>query len=406
MDSSATQTFLILITILFLVPIIALQYPQELINELYPDLLNNANDTLSTPPAEATTLPFPPARKSSSRAPALFVIGDSSVDCGTNNFLGTFARADRPPYGRDFDTHQPTGRFCNGRIPVDYIALRLGLPFVPNYLGQTGSVDDMIHGVNYASAGAGIIFSSGSELGQHISLTQQIQQVMDTFQQFILSMGEDAAYDLISNSIFYISIGSNDYIHYYLRNVSNVQSLYLPWSFNQFLAQTMKQEIQNLYNANVRNVVVMGLAPLGCAPYYLWLYQSKNGQCIEMINDMILEFNFAMRFMVEELNQELLEANIVFCDAFEGSMDIIKNHNRYGFNVTTDACCGLGMYRGWIMCISSDMACSNASTHIWWDQFHPTDAVNEILADNVWSNLHSSMCYPMNLQDMIAQSAK
>ncbi|KAG4386276.1 hypothetical protein GLYMA_11G016500v4 [Glycine max] len=26
-------------------------------------------------------------------APALFVIGDSSVDCGTNNFLGTFARA-------------------------------------------------------------------------------------------------------------------------------------------------------------------------------------------------------------------------------------------------------------------------------------------------------------------------
>lgn len=91
--------------------------------------------------------------------------------------------------------------------------------------------------------------------------------------------------------------------------------------------------MQNLYNANVRNVVVMGLAPLGCAPYYLWLYGSKNGECIEMINDMILEFNFAMRFMVEELNQQLHEANIVFCDAFEGSMDIIKNHARYGENL-------------------------------------------------------------------------
>lgn len=43
------------------------------------------------------------------------------MDCGTNNFLGTFARADRLPYGRDFDTHRPTGRFCNGRIPVDYL---------------------------------------------------------------------------------------------------------------------------------------------------------------------------------------------------------------------------------------------------------------------------------------------
>ena len=53
--------------------------------------------------------------------PALFVIGDSSIDCGTNNFLATMARADHLPYGRDFDTHRPTGRFCNGRIPVDYL---------------------------------------------------------------------------------------------------------------------------------------------------------------------------------------------------------------------------------------------------------------------------------------------
>ncbi|KAA8520961.1 hypothetical protein F0562_011634 [Nyssa sinensis] len=347
--------------------------------------------------------------------PALFVIGDSSVDCGTNNFLGTFARADRFPYGRDFDTHQPTGRFCNGRIPVDYLelcfdyfepALRLGLPFVPSYLGQTSSVEEMIHGVNYASAGAGIIFSSGSELGQHISFTQQIQQVMDTFQQFILSMGEDEAAKLISESIFYISIGINDYIHYYLRNVSNVQSLYPPWSFNQFLAHTMRQEIKNLYDTNVRNVVVMGLAPIGCAPYYLSLYQSENGECVQMINDMILEFNFVMRYTVEELSKDLVDANIIFCDVLQGSMDIIKNHEQYGFNITTDACCGLGRYRGWIMCISPEMACSNASNHIWWDQFHPTDAVNAILADNVWSSLHTKMCYPMNLQDMLSEKAK
>ena len=80
--------------------------------------------------------------------------------------------------------------------------------------------------------------------GQHISLTQQIQQVYDTNQQFILNIGEDATADLMSRSIFYISIGSNDYIHYYLRNVSNVQSAYLPWGFNQFLADTMKEEIK------------------------------------------------------------------------------------------------------------------------------------------------------------------
>ncbi|KAI3798707.1 hypothetical protein L1987_33985 [Smallanthus sonchifolius] len=42
--------------------------------------------------------------------------------------------------------------------------LRLGLPFVPSYLCQSDSVKDMTHGSNYSSAGAGIIFSSGSEL--------------------------------------------------------------------------------------------------------------------------------------------------------------------------------------------------------------------------------------------------
>jgi len=80
--------------------------------------------------------------------------------------------------------------------------------------------------------------------GQHISLTQQIQQFTDTFQQFILSMGEDAATNIVSNSVFYISIGINDYIHYYLLNVSNVDNLYLPWHFNHFLASSLWQEIK------------------------------------------------------------------------------------------------------------------------------------------------------------------
>uniref|UniRef100_A0A8R7PJJ4 GDSL esterase/lipase n=1 Tax=Triticum urartu TaxID=4572 RepID=A0A8R7PJJ4_TRIUA len=66
--------------------------------------------------------------------PALFVIGDSTFDVGTNKYLGTLARE---PYGRDSNTHRPIGRFSNGRIPVDYLAEKLGLPFVPTYLEQS-----------------------------------------------------------------------------------------------------------------------------------------------------------------------------------------------------------------------------------------------------------------------------
>ncbi|KAI3792631.1 hypothetical protein L2E82_06518 [Cichorium intybus] len=394
--------------------------PQSPVPRLSPSpyLPSDSTPATASPPHPSPShppLPSPSPSPSPSHPPpaspirALFVLGDSSVDCGTNNFLGTFARADRLPYGRDFDTHQPTGRFCNGRIPVDFLAMRLGLPFIPSYLGQTGSVEDMIHGVNYASAGAGIIFSSGSELGQtidnmqgqHVSFGQQIQQTIDTFQQFITKMGEEPAASFISDSIIYISIGTNDYIHYYLPNVSDVQTKYVSWKFNQFLAYSMKEEIKNLYNANVRKVVVMGLAPIGCAPYYLYQYESQDGGCIKIINNMIMEFNFVMRFTIAELRKELTDANIIFCDAYQGSMDIIKNFDHYGFSVTTEACCGLGRYNGWMMCMFPEMACENASDHIWWDQFHPTAAVNQILADNVWSGLHTPMCYPMNMEDMV-----
>ncbi|KAL5707616.1 hypothetical protein ACHQM5_018500 [Ranunculus cassubicifolius] len=236
-------------------------------------------------------------------------------------------------YGRDFDTQRPTGRFCNGRITVDFIALKLGLPFVPAYSAQGGSVQEMIHGLNYASARAGIISTIGSELTQqiiHISLTQQIQQVSDTFQQLIIGLGNEAATDLISKSVFYLSIGSNDYIHYYLRNVSRV----LPSGFNDVLATTVKQQLKNLYNADVTRMVVMGMAPIGCAPRYLWKYSTKDGECVKEINDMVMEFNFALRFMVEELIHELPDYAITFCDTFKASMDIMKNRQQYG--------CGLG----------------------------------------------------------------
>jgi hypothetical protein len=97
----------------------------------------------------------------------------------------------------------------------------------------------------------------------HISLTEQMQQVSDTYERLELGLGESAAADLFANSIFYISIGSNDFIHYYFRNTTNVRSLFLPWEFNQLLVKTVKQEIQvfffTLYLAVFMSVILKTL---------------------------------------------------------------------------------------------------------------------------------------------------
>ncbi|MFS7918669.1 putative GDSL lipase/esterase [Helianthus anomalus] len=52
---------------------------------------------------------------------ALFVFGDSTVDAGNNNFLRTPMKSHFLPYGRDFISHIPTGRFSNGRLVTDFI---------------------------------------------------------------------------------------------------------------------------------------------------------------------------------------------------------------------------------------------------------------------------------------------
>jgi len=53
--------------------------------------------------------------------PAHFVFGDSLLDSGNNNYLASIARADRNPYGVDYPSRQPTGRFSNGLNLADFI---------------------------------------------------------------------------------------------------------------------------------------------------------------------------------------------------------------------------------------------------------------------------------------------
>ena len=60
--------------------------------------------------------------RAEARPRAFFVFGDSLVDNGNNNYLLTTARADSPPYGIDYPTGRPTGRFSNGFNIPDFIS--------------------------------------------------------------------------------------------------------------------------------------------------------------------------------------------------------------------------------------------------------------------------------------------
>ncbi|CAA0825737.1 GDSL esterase/lipase [Striga hermonthica] len=95
------------------------------------------------------------------RARAFFVFGDSLVNNGNNNYLATTARADSPPYGIDYPTHRPTGRFSNGYNIPDLISQALRAESTLAYLNPELQGEKLLVGANFASAGIGILSDTG-----------------------------------------------------------------------------------------------------------------------------------------------------------------------------------------------------------------------------------------------------
>ena len=105
-------------------------------------------------------------RPASAATDAVFVFGDSLVDVGNNNYLPLGqAKASHLPNGIDFPStngHTPTGRFTNGLTIPDILGLKAGLKgFVPPYLAPSSHGQAIVHGVNYASGGGGILNETG-----------------------------------------------------------------------------------------------------------------------------------------------------------------------------------------------------------------------------------------------------
>lgn len=57
--------------------------------------------------------------------PAVIIFGDSIMDPGNNNDIKTIIKCNFSPYGINFVAHKPTGRFCNGKIPSDFLGIYL-----------------------------------------------------------------------------------------------------------------------------------------------------------------------------------------------------------------------------------------------------------------------------------------
>ncbi|KAK2441263.1 GDSL esterase/lipase [Trifolium repens] len=333
------------------------------------------------------------------KTPAIYVFGDSLVDVGNNNYLSlSLVKATLPHYGIDFPTKKPTGRFSNGKNAADLIAEKLGLATSPPYLSLISKFNNnknvsFLRGVNFASGGAGI-FNGNAR--QAIPLTKQVDFYTQVHDQLTQQVGASTLQNHLSKSIFGVVIGSNDIFGYY--NSMDLQKKNTPQQYADSMVSSLKIQLKRLYNNGARKFEIIGVSTIGCVPA---LRLRNKTECFSEANFLSIKYNEGLQSMLKELKLENKDLNYSYFDTYGALQDLIQNPILYGFADVKDACCGLGELNAQFLCTPISGVCSNRQDHIFWDQFHPTEAAIRTIVDKLY-NGPSKYTSPVNLEQLLA----
>ncbi|XP_054801467.1 GDSL esterase/lipase At1g29670-like [Prosopis cineraria] len=311
------------------------------------------------------------------QVPCFFIFGDSLSDSGNNNNLPTLAKFNYLPYGIDFPSG-PTGRPTNGRHAPDFLSEFLGLPLIPPFANTIGS--DILNGVNYASSSAGILVETGTRLGADISLGAQIQNHGVTVAAITSRLGSvEAAQSYLNKCLYYVNIGSNDYLNnYFLPAFYSSSQMYNLTQFADLLIGQYSQQLRALHEAGARKLALVGLGLLGSSSI----------------------FNEKQKVMVDQLNSE-----------FSGGASFIMvnstaifslNPEFQGFKVRDKSCCLTVLTTG--LCLANSPPCENRKDYVFFDGFHPTEAVDAIFAMSAYNASNTAYAYPKNINTLLSSS--
>lgn len=175
---------------------------------------------------------------------AVFAFGDSTVDPGNNNYIGTLFVSNHPPYGLDFPGQQPTGRFTNGRLVTDFIVSHLGLKkFLPAYLDPTLRDEDLVTGASFASSGSGLDDET-AVLAHLLNMEVQVGNFRTALKRIESRVGSREARRIVNNALFVISAGTNDILNnFYWLPVSHRKLEFSLLQYHDFLLQRLQDVI-------------------------------------------------------------------------------------------------------------------------------------------------------------------
>ncbi|XP_040381454.1 GDSL esterase/lipase At5g45910-like isoform X2 [Oryza brachyantha] len=331
---------------------------------------------------------------------AIFSFGDSMSDTGNLCVNGPPAglTLTQPPYGETF-FGRATCRCSDGRLVVDFLAEKFGLPLLPP--SKKGG-SDFRRGANMAIIGATTMDSNffqslgiGDKIWNNGPLNTQIQW----FQQLLPSVCGSSCKSYLSKSLFVLGeFGGNDYNAQLFGGYSPEQAA----GQSATIVDAIGRGVDQLVSLGAMYVVVPGVLPVGCFPIYLTLYGTSNPGdydqhgCLTRFNSLSVRHNSLLQSKVSSLQSKYPWARIMYADFYSHVYDMVKSPANYGFSTNLRACCGAGggkyNYQNGARCgMAGAYACSNPSSSLSWDGIHLTEAAYKQIADG-WVN--GPYCHP------------
>ncbi|CAO2161626.1 unnamed protein product [Urochloa humidicola] len=356
---------------------------------------------LSPSPSSATAI------RARQRYESIFVFGDSFTDTGNNPTVfasySVFDPVMRPPYGSTFFGF-PTGRNCDGRLAIDFIAEGLGMPLVPPYLAHDGSFR---RGANFAVGGATAIdaafFHDGeppdaSKFPLNTSLGVQMQW-FESLKPKLCNTTQECR-EFFGRSLFFIGeLGYNDY-SFSLTKGKSVQQLR---SLVPHVIKTISMAIERLVKHGATSLVVSGMVPAGCEPPILDLFSSVDDPtasydtqtgCLKEMNELSIYHNTLLQESLQKIRAKHPDIEIIYADFFSPIMEMVESPAKFGFeeDALTICCGGLERYHFTQVAFCGDpgsTTCKDPSARLFWDGAHLTEAANRYIADR-WLRTISS----------------
>ncbi|KAK2456494.1 GDSL Lipase/Acylhydrolase superfamily protein [Trifolium repens] len=306
--------------------------------------------------------------------PAVFSFGDSNADTGTR--VAAFGNQLPPPYGQNhFKT--PSGRFCDGRLILDFLMDATNLPFLNPYMDSLG-LPNFHRGCNFAASGSTIIPTTAGRISP-FNFGVQVSQ-----------------FQLFKARVLELLGGQNDLtVALYSQDLDQILAL-IPIIILGFEAG-----IKRLYDSGARNFWIHNTRPLGCSAHFIAQFGTDPSKldelgCVRGHNLAAIAFNLHLQDLCNKLQGQYLDVNVTYVDIFTIQLDLIANHSQHGFEQPIMACCGYGgpplNYDSRINCgetkvlngtIVTATGCNDSSVYVSWDGAHYTEAANQHVASQI-----------------------